>query len=275
MFNKNNIIVKFFALFICILLLNINLLFADEKASNIQSVTLEDFELDQNAKPKRPWVAIPERFGRENNEDNGKSLQQVAWVEAWPEAYFGKEGTFDDGNEKKIYKTSLGIKLEFNRKGYNKVEVIPMKDDAGKLIASPIPFKGRVQQIDMWIWGANYNYEIEMVLKDFRGVEHRLPVGNIKHVGWKNFIVTIPTYIPQSISYIPKLQELTLVKFEIWTNPDERVTGAYIYLDHIKYLTDLMESKFDGYNLGDIEATKNLWDKAYKAPEQQSTTTPK
>lgn len=273
---KNNFMIRKFTGFLVVfLLLNICFIFADEVASNIQSVTLEDFELDQGGKPKRVWAAFPERFGRENNLDTGKSLQEVGWVEAWPEAYFGREGVYDDGNEKKTYKTSLGLKLEFNRKGYNKVEIVPMAEKEGKLVPAPIPFKGRVKQIDLWVWGSNYNYELVMVLVDYRGVYHRLPVGSLQHVGWKNFVVTIPTYIPQAVTYIPRQQPFAFVKFEIWTHPDERVTGAYIYIDHIKYLSDLMESKYDGYQLGEIETTKNLWDKAPKAPDtvQQSTTT--
>ncbi|MBN2547034.1 MAG: flagellar filament protein FlaA [Spirochaetes bacterium] len=268
-----SIIKKLFIIFVIFSLLNVFSIFPEEKASNIQSVTLEDFELDQNGKQKRLWIAVPERFGRENNSDTGKSLQEVAWVEAWPEAYFGREGKYDDGNEVKNYKTSLGVKLEFNRRGYNKVELYPVEEKDGKIIGNPIIFKGRVKQIDLWIWGSNYNYDMEMVLMDYKGIYHRLPVGNLKHIGWKNFIVTIPNYIPQTSSYNPNSLKFSLVKLEIWTAPDERVTGAYVYIDHIKYLTDLMETQYDGYNLGNDNTVKNLWEKAPKAPEKTQTTT--
>lgn len=266
---ENNCLLKrILIIFIIFSLLNVFSIYPEEKASNIQSVTLEDFELDQNGKQKRLWIAVPERFGRENNIDTGKSLQDVAWVESWPEAAFGRDGVYDDGNEKKNYKTSLGVKLEFNRRGYNRVDLIPVQEKDGKTVGSPIPFKGIVQQIDLWIWGSNYNYDMEMILIDYKGIYHRLPVGNMKHVGWKNFKVTIPTYIPQTSTYISSMEKFALVKLEIWTAPDERVTGSYVYIDHIKYLTDLMETKYDGFNLGEDNTVKNLWDKAPKSSEK-------
>jgi hypothetical protein len=243
---------------------------ADEYTENLQSIVLEDFELTAEGKPKRQWTVVPDRFGREGNIDAGKSLQRMTYVNAWPEAYFGREGVFDNGMEVREYKSSMALYLSWNRKGYNSVDIFPLELDpaTNKYVKKPIPFRGRVVEVDFWCWAANYDYELEIVLQDYRGVEHRLPVGTIKHIGWKNMKIQIPSYIPQSVTYIPRTKTLSLMKIVLWTRPTERVSGAYVYLDHIKYLADIFDSKYDGYELGDPEAAKNLWDKGASAVDE-------
>ncbi len=267
---------------LCLLFVNLNS-FAAEYTSNVQSLVLEDFELTQDGKAKTQWILIPDRFGRQGNTDAGESMQELKWVKAWPEAYFGKEisgknqgeffyGQADTEDARKRYTdssgTCIGMFLKFNRQGYNAVELYPLKEVDGKFQKSPLPFKGKVRQVDFWIWGANYDYFVEMVLLDYRNVEHRLNVGSIKHIGWKNFVVQLPNYIPQSVSYIPSLKVLSFVKFIVWTNPDEKVSGAYIYMDHIKYLTDVYSDLYDGYQLGDPNNIKNIWEKGAVPPKE-------
>lgn len=259
-----------FGIFIMILLLlNVGHLFSDERTRNLQSIVLDDFELNSEGKPNRYWAAIPIRFGKKDNLESGESLQKLSWVESWPESYFGRDGILDIGGEKKEYKHCLALQIAFNRQGYNYVELYPLTEKEGKYTRTPIPFNGIVQQIDLWVWGANYNYSIEMVLMDFRGVEYRLPIGKIKHVGWKNFTVTIPNYIPQKGEYLLGEYQFSLVKLVVWTEPSEKVSGTYVYLDHIKYLSDIFEAKFDGLELSNKETVNNLWEKAPKAPEEK------
>ncbi len=258
-------------LLICliIIILDVNFIFPENRTQNLQSIVLEDFELTTEGKPKRLWVAVPNKFGRKNSIESGESLQKLSWIESWPEAYFGKEGVLDEGNVKKEYKHCLALYLAFNRQGYNTIELYPLEEKDGKLVRSPIPFNGIVKQIDMWIWGANYLYDMEMVLRDYRGVEYRLPIGSIHHVGWKNFNIPIPTYVQQTGTYILGQYQFSLVKLVLWTTPKERVSGAYVYIDHIKYLTDIFDNRYDGYDLGKIDTVKNLWEKAPKAPDDK------
>jgi hypothetical protein len=267
MIGKCNLFVAITAIIFVALLFGPVIIFGEEKVVNLQSVVLEDFELDANQKPKRTWIAEPNRFGRENNLESGKSLQKVAWVQAWPEAAFGKEGVFNDGNGDKPNKTSLGVQMSFNRQGYNTVDLFPVELKDTKYVKKPIDFQGRVDQIDMWIWGANFDYYVEMVLRDYTGYEHRLLVGSIKHIGWKNFAVKIPGYIPQStLKGSTTAQQFALIKLVVGINPEEKCNGAFVYFDHIKYLTDLNETKYDGYNLVNGKSVNDLWDKAPKAP---------
>jgi hypothetical protein len=146
--------------------------------------------------------------------------------------------------------------------------LFPLAEKEGKYEKSPLQFKGKVSQIDFWVWGANYNYYMELVLQDYRGVEHRLSVGDIKHVGWKNFAVSIPNYIPQSVTYIPSDKSLSLIKLEVWTYPTEKVQGSYLYIDHIKYLADVKEDLYDGYILGDPDKANALWEKGVSQPSE-------
>ncbi len=52
---------------------------------------------------------------------------------------------------------------------------------------------------------------------------------------------------------------LTLAKLVIKTEPTERVDDYYVYIDHIKVLTDMQESLFDGYNLQDPQKINDIW----------------
>jgi len=263
-------------IFLGILFLVANTTLLSATNSNIQTVILDDFEL-VDGQPKRMWVLVPDRFGRAGNKDGGDSLQKLAFVNSWPEAYFGTRipdrgraefffgptgGTEDDKTRyTDVSGTCLAMWITFNRPGYNKVELYPLaKDQDGGWFREHVPFVGKIQRVDMWIWGANFDYNVDMVLVDFRGAEHRLPVGNIKHIGWKNFVINIPRNIPQSIDYIPSLKTLSLEKFIIWTQPTETVKGAYIYFDQIKYVTDVFSEMYDGYQLGNPEHIKRVWE---------------
>lgn len=273
-----------FSLFIFVSMFFVASLFGSDRTTILQTIVLEDFELNADGSPKRYWTIIPDRFGRKGSIDSGESLQELKWIKAWPEAYFGLEknqvgrGEFFYGpvatDEAKVKytdasATSIALKLNFNRQGYRIAELYPLsKGSDGKFAKTTIPFKGKVRQLDFWVWGSNYDYFMELVLFDYKGVEHRLNVGSIRHVGWKNFVVQVPNNIPQSVVYIPSGKVLSLAKLVIWTNPDERVTGASIYIDHIKYLSDVYSDLYDGYQLGDPEYVKNLKEKAPSQPKE-------
>lgn len=276
--------VSIICLLITFLFVNSIFLTSSEYKSNIQSIVLEDFELNSDGAPKKYWAIIPNRFGRKGNVDSGESLQKLSWIKAWPEAYFGLEipdkgkGEFfygpeeTDENKAKytdVSGTCLGLYLSFNKMGYNFVELYPLaKQEDGKYVKSPLKFKGKVSQIDFWVWGANYNYYMEMVLMDYRGVEHRLDLGTIRHIGWKNIVLKMPNYIPQSVTYIPSEKVLSLVKLIVWTYPTEKVSGANLYIDHIKYLADVRAELYDGYILGNKEKAKELWDQGVSQPSE-------
>jgi hypothetical protein len=197
---------------------------------DIRSVVLEDFEDNDNN-----WQVSASRFTDED----------------YPIVRFGIEGApialsrVARGEENKFV---MGVRSAFVRKGYNKIWLYP-----GEEIVIP----GNAKKVDVWVWGANYYYTLYVHLRDYRGIVHKLPLGSLHYMGWRNLSVEIPRQIPQAVRYLPMEKPLSLVRFEIWTDPNERVDDYVIYFDHLKVLTDMYKQRFDGDELAD--RTKDIW----------------
>jgi hypothetical protein len=176
----------------------------------------------------------------------------------FPDAVYGRNKENRDLN-------SLGIWSKFDRKGYNYIEIIPAtKDSSGNLVPTTLQIPGKVQRMDLWVWGSNYNYSIDIFLRDYRGIDHVLHLGSLQFIGWKDLSATVPGSIPQSRRYLPEFQGLELTKMVIWTAPDEKVDDAYIYLDQLTILTDMYQRRFDGEALADPDYVNQLWQQANK-----------
>jgi hypothetical protein len=121
----------------------------------------------------------------------------------------------------------------------------------------------------MWVWGSNYNYYIDIHVRDYRGMVHVLRLGDINYKGWRNLKIEIPPFIPQDVKFVPARKSLELVKIVMWTRPEETVTGGldeagkvvpiFVYLDHIKVISDMFENPFDGSGLADPEKLTKVW----------------
>jgi hypothetical protein len=158
---------------------------------------------------------------------------------------------------------SLGIWGKFDRRGYNWMDVYPCVPGSGQNGEDPeafeIPIPGRIQYLDMWVWGSNLNYYLEAYFRDYQGVVHPLHMGSLAYQGWRNLRVRIPTNIPQSKRILPRYAGLSFVKFRIWTTPMERVDNFYVYFNQMKILTDIFETLFDGDELADPNNVQELW----------------
>lgn len=234
-------------LFLCLLMLFSftvpALVFADEVAENLESRVLESFDPDIQASE---WYIRGSKFVTED-------YPKWIYAEAWPEALFGAN------REEKDLRV-LGVNAKFDRHGYNNIEFIPVKEDGdGEMVPNPLPIPGRAKLIDLWVWGSMYDYYMEVHLSDHRGVVWVINLGSINYRGWKNLRAEIPNYIPQSESYVPHRQGLSLEKLVLWTKPAERVANFFVYIDQIKVLTDMFESRFDGDNLTWPETMDELW----------------
>jgi hypothetical protein len=171
----------------------------------------------------------------------------------FPEAVYGRNKENRDLN-------CLGIHSKFDRKGYNYIEIIPAtKDGSGNLVPTSIPIVGRVQRMDLWVWGSNYNYTMDIFLRDYRGIDHVLHLGLLQFIGWRDLSVEVPHSIPQERRYVPQYQGLELTKLVIWTAPDEKVDDSYIYIDQLTILTDTHQMRFDGEALADPDYSNQLW----------------
>lgn len=151
-------------------------------------------------------------------------------------------------NDDKENAKFIGIEFKFNRKGDNWVDIIPMKD--GKPF-EPV-FKGNVHRLDMWVWGAGYYYDLEIIVRDCEGRTHTLSFGSVNFKGWKNLFVSVPKNIPQASRYLGNKNKMTFVAFRIRTAPSERVDGFKIFFDEFKALTDVYADSYDGYELTNL-----------------------
>ncbi len=149
----------------------------------------------------------------------------------------------------------LGLEVKFDRKGDNWVDIFPTKgqDENGKPAPYEIPFKGRISRLDMWVWGANYAYELEMLVRDCNGRVHTLSFGLVNHEGWKNMSVFVPSGIQQASPYLDGVQQMSFVAFRLRTRPTERVDSFKIFFDQFKALTDTYMPSYDGFELVDTK----------------------
>jgi hypothetical protein len=225
----------------------------------IESKLLDDFDKDLLTR----WIVRAPKFAAEG-------YPQIAEVKAYPDRLFGKN---KEGTDLKC----LGARSSFTRIGYNSLEIIPVAEadsntpekqiihtDAKtgkKYVLRPVIFPGIAKELGVWVWGANFNYYLEAHVQDYRGIVHALPLGDLTFYGWKNLKVGIPPGIPQTDKYLPRRNELKLrlIKFVIWTRPQERVDYFYIYLDQLKVLTNIFEGGFDGDDLADETFVKETW----------------
>lgn len=230
-------------LLMLLLLLTPTILVGDEKTLNLESKILESFDPDTRA---TEWLIQGSKFITED-------YPKKAYAETWPEALHGS-------NLEQLDLAVLGVHFKFDRQGYNFIEIIPVKqNEEGETVHNPIEIPGRVQQLDLWAWGSDFDYYMEAHIRDHRGVVHVLYLGNLNYVGWKNLRVDFPSYIPQSQAYTPYLAGLQLEKLVVWTKPQERVHDCYLYIDQIKVLTDTFVSRFDGDMLTRPETVQEIW----------------
>jgi hypothetical protein len=230
--------------------------FGDETTVNLESRVIEDFSGSSGL----TWKATASKFTHKETDDDGNVTDEypkLAAVETWPMAVHKKASL---SNQDEMPK-SLGINGNFDRRGYNWIDIYATKaNDDGEEARYEIPLPGRTQYLDMWVWGSNLNYYIEAYIRDYQGVVHNLRFGNIGYTGWRNIRTNIPNHIPQYKRILPRLESLKFIKFRIWTQPVERVNDFYIYFNQFKTLTDTFESLYDGDELADPEYVKQLWD---------------
>jgi hypothetical protein len=247
---------------VCLILMTLAALaaFGDDNTVNSETVIIDrfdgntDHEWDRDGKLRNEqfeWRVDVSKFATPL--DDNTYPRRLTYVEAFPQALFGR--TPPDDN-----KQSLGIWGKFDRKGYNWIDIYPVPAGAGEDAAPfEIPFPGRVQVLDLWVWGSNMNLTLDAYVRDYRGIVHVLSLGSLNYAGWKDLRVNVSGNIPQSQRILPARQGLTFVKFRINTSPLEKVDNFYVYFDHFKIHTDMFETLYDGNELDDPETVQELW----------------
>ena len=217
--------------------------FAQPSSKSIETFVMDDFDsagsqnyMYDGKAYSWDWAVNSSRFVAEDYPKTGyyegvpNSLKQL---------YKGTDKEF------KVF----GVKTAFNRKGDNWFEVYPSKD------GNPyeIPFIGNVTQLDFWVWGANYKYYLEVMVRDANGTVHVLPAGNLLFSGWKNVVVNIPGWVQQSSHLRSGPENMSFIGFRVRSDASEYVDNFVIYFDQIKYTTNSLSYIFDGYELKDVD----------------------
>lgn len=234
--------------------------YGQEKTVDLTSIVMERFdgntthEWNDGRYPRTfefSWALSASKFATKTT-DNGKEVNfpVMAYIDTWPIALYGYNR---EGKEIK----SMGVHGRFDRRGYNWIDMYPVGSDGTTPFEVPIP--GRVRYIDLWVWGSNLNFYMEVYLRDFQGVIYSVPFGSMEHAGWKNLRAQVPTYIRQAKKVLPNLAQLKFVKLRIWTQPSAPVDNFYIYFNQLKVLTDVFEYPFDGDELSDPDYVPQLW----------------
>jgi hypothetical protein len=244
---------------VCLILLAFTVIFSafgDDRTANPESVIIEAFDGStthewvaegKNRTFEFEWRADASKFATKNEDE---SFPKLSYVGSFPQALFGM-------NREGLDLKSLGIWGRFDRRGYNWIDIYPVAAGGDEPFEIPLP--GRIQFLDMWVWGSNLSFYIEAYIRDYQGVVHSLKLGDINYTGWRNLRVNIPHTVRQAKRILPHYAGLTFVKFRIWTQPIEQVGNFYVYFDQFKVLTDTFESLYDGDELGDPERVQELW----------------
>jgi len=240
--------------------LSTGMLFADERTLKLESVVIETFDgpgssTYSDGSPIN-WQVRGSKFSTEGYP------RQVYVPNEWPDDLFGPNP--ENADQLQVF----GVNSKFDRMGYNQIEIIPGEGEGDNWASRPIELPGRVKTVDMWVWGSRFKYSIEMHFIDYQGLAYRLDLiqsedkrnpGSIFFSGWKNMYLDVPSNIRQSVVYQPAYKGLRLTKIVIHTHPQENVANFYVYLDHLKILTDYHEAFYDGYNLTTPERIEEIW----------------
>jgi len=238
--------------FLCLIILACITVFSgygNENTINFESKIIETFNGDADA--PYVWKTESSRF---ISKMDGVEYPLLSYIDAWPIAAFGYMRSPDSPPLR-----SLGLHGRFDRQGFNWIDLYPVLANDQNEEPFEIPMPGRIHNIDLWVWGANFKYYIEIFVRDYVGVVHTLRLGDINYPGWRNLKVSIPNTIRQSKRTLPSYAGLHFVKFRIWTQPVERVDNFYIYFKQLKVLTDMFEELFDGNDLANPQNVERLW----------------
>ena len=218
-------------------------LFAQPSSKSITTFTMDDFD----SVGAQNYICDGESLNwewevGETSRFIAEGFPKTAYTEGAPNSLKQlKKGTGKD-------LTVFGVNVAYNRKGDNWFEINPTRDGE----KFEIPFIGHVDQLDFWVWGQNYNYSLEVLVRDTMGEVQVLKAGNLAFHGWKNVVVNIPGWIQQQSKLNNGPKHMTLVGFRVRTDPEEYVDNFTVWMDEIKYTTNSLSYIYDGYELSEF-----------------------
>jgi hypothetical protein len=258
---------KFFCLVLFVSLLAVPA-FSDSNTVAFETIILDSFDgtpyVVDEQEYRYTWKAAGSKFSTKTDNQTFPIISPVATA---PQALLRQKPDIK----------SLGIQGAFDRQGYNWIDIYPTLAD-GDGGPAEIPLKGRTRVIDVWVWGSNLNYSLEVYLRDNKGMIHAIPLGQLNYAGWKNLRIDVPAGMPMISNILPRqTDDSKFVKFRLWTSPEEKtyvsvkrdVTGKitemvpfYVYISQLKVLADIYETVYDGDELASPKNTEALWSAA-------------
>ncbi len=185
----------------------------------------------------------------------------------WPLDLFGAYPP--NADELQVY----GVQGSFQRPEINQVYLTPGTGEGDNWEAKEISLPGFVKSIDLWVWGSNLPYTIQVDLRDAYGTVTRHFLyrpgfentpGTLDYLGWQDLYLSVGSSVFQvngtSGTTLTSDNRLRIVKFIITTPIGVPVNNFYFYFDQLRVLTDTRFDKFyDGYELGTIDKIVEVW----------------
>lgn len=206
--------------------------FSQPSSKSVETFVIDNFDTEQ----EWTWNVNASRFIAEG-------YPKYGYFDGMPNSL--KPLRRDGDPDPKVF----GVQVAYNRKGDNWFEVYPAQDGE----PYEVPLIGSVDHFDFWVWGANYLYFLEVLVRDANGRVHVLPAGNLAFNGWKNVVVSIPGWLTQHSRLRSGPETMFFVGFRIRSDSSEFVDDFTIYFDNIKYISNSLSFIYDGYELRDTD----------------------
>jgi len=124
----------------------------------------------------------------------------------------------------------LGIKVMFNKRGFNRFIVRPPR---------PIKVPGITKSLSIWVAGRNFSHTLIFVVRDYYNQDKLLKVGTLNFLGWKKLTFVIPPMLVQDEYHYTELEGITFMGLAIETSPEESYGTFYVYFDELTAKTNI------------------------------------
>ncbi len=239
---KHNVVIFVSLLVLCLVGVPLS---AQPNEHSIETIMIDDFDVADAV--DWTWAVSPSVLGYIDQE-SGETLLSLGVTPGIPNSLVLYRD--EDDPEAQV----IGVQAKYQRKGNNWFELYPqMANDTGEVVPYEVPLKGQVTHFDFWVWGANYMYYIDILVRDADGAVHVIKAGNLAFSGWRNLVVKVPTWMRQKSRLRSGPETLTFVGFRVRTDPNEYVDDFRIFFDELKYATHTLNNIYDGYYLSDVE----------------------
>jgi len=213
--------------------------FAQPSDKSVETILIDDF--DRQDEKDWTWAVQASKYVHVGA-DESDQYPKFGFVEGIPNSLRAYRDPNDD-----TVPLVFGAQVWYDRKGDNWMEIYPADKDTGEL--HEIVLSGNVTQIDFWVWGANYLYSLDMIVRDCNGSVHVLPATVLTFNGWKNIVVQIPTWLKQQSRLRSIADNMKFVGFRITADPNEYANDFTVYFDRLRYTTNTLNTIYDGYEL--------------------------